>query len=182
MVIPISVRQDTVGPMARSVKDAAYMLSAISGKDKYDNWTLVQPFDQTPNYVKACNHSALKGVRLGIPRNGISPFLSHQNAPIMAAFEEALEIITAAGARVWDDANFASFNMHAFQRNSSIVLDTDFAIGLANYFSMLQDNPNNVRNLRDLAQFTRSDLREGYPDRDVRAHIRNVLIMGTEYV
>ena len=168
MVIPISVRQDTIGPMARTVKDAAYMLSAISGKDKYDNWTSVQPFEQTLDYAKACNHSALKGVRLGVPRNGISPFLSDQNAPIMTAFEKALEIITHAGARVWDDANFASFNMNAFHRNSSIVLDTDFASGLVNYFSMLRGNPNHVRNLRDLAQFTRSDSREGYPDRDVR--------------
>ena len=174
MVIPISVRQDTVGPMARTVKDAAYMLSAISGKDKYDNWTSVQPFEQTPDYVKACNHSALRGVRLGVPRNGISPFLSDQTAPIMTAFEKALEIMTNAGARVWDDANFASFNMNAFHRNSSIVLDTDFASGLVNYFSTLQDNPNNVRNLRDLAQFTRSDLREGYPDRDVRTQARRL--------
>ncbi|KAL6721564.1 hypothetical protein ACLMJK_000668 [Lecanora helva] len=167
MVIPISVRQDTVGPMARTVKDAAYMLSAISGKDRNDNWTSIQPFQQAPDYVKACNHSALKRVRLGVPRNGISPFLTDQNAPIMAAFEKALEVITNAGARVWDDANFASFNMNAFHRNSSIVLDTDFASGLANYFSSLRKNPGNVRNLHDLANFTRSDPREGFPDRDV---------------
>ena len=169
MVIPISVRQDTVGPMARTVKDAAYMLSAISGKDSNDNWTSTQPFEQPPDYVKACNHSAFKGARLGVPRNGISPFLSDHNAPVMAAFEEALEIITSAGAKVWDDANFASFDIDAFQRNSSVVLDTDFAAGIANYFAMLKDNPNNVRNLHDLAHFTRSDCREEYPDRDVRA-------------
>ena len=167
MVIPISLRQDSVGPMARTVKDAAFMLSAISGKDSNDNWTSTQPFEKIPDYAKACNHSALRGARLGIPRNGISPFLSDQNSPIMAVFEKALGIMTAAGARVWDDANFASFNMNAFHRNSSIVLDTDFAAGLADYFSMLKENPNKLRNLNDLAQFTRSAPQEEYPDRDV---------------
>jgi len=39
LVIPISEHQDTVGPMARSVKDAAYILSAIAGKDANDNYT-----------------------------------------------------------------------------------------------------------------------------------------------
>ena len=174
MVIPISLRQDTVGPMARTVKDAAYMLSAISGKDKNDNWTSILPFEQTPDYVKACNHSALKGARLGVPRNGISPFLNDQNAPIMAAFEKALGIFTAAGARVWDDANFASFNMNAFHRNSSIVLDTDFAAGLINYFSMLKENPYELRDLHDLASFTRNDPREAYPDRDVSKQAREI--------
>ncbi len=172
MVIPISMRQDTVGPMARTVKDAAYMLSAISGKDNYDNWTSTQPFERTPDYVKACRYSALKGARIGVPRNGISPFLGASNVAVMNAFEEALGTMTTAGATVWDNANFASFNMNAFHCNSSIVLDTDFAAGLANYLSMLKENPHKVRNLRDLAHFTRNETREEYPDRDVRFKVR----------
>lgn len=167
MVIPISLRQDTVGPMARTVKDAAYMLAAISGKDKYDNWTSAQPFDQVPDYVKACNYSAFKGVRLGVPRNGISPFLSSSTEPIMAAFEEALMTISDAGAKVVNEANFQSFDPHAFHRNSSIVLDTDFVAGVSHYLSLLEHNPNQVYNLHDVAQFTRNDPREEYPDRDV---------------
>ena len=161
------MRQDTVGPMARTVKDAAYLLSAIAGKDKYDNWTSTQPFKETPNYVKACKYLAFKDARIGVPRNGISPFLGTSNTAVMAAFEEALGIMRTAGATVWDNANFAAFNMNAFHRNSSIVLDTDFAAGLADYLSKLNENPNKVRNLRDLAQFTKNDPREGYPDRDV---------------
>ena len=82
-------------------------------------------------------------------------------------------MMTAAGAVVWDDANFASFDMNAFHRNSSIVLDTDFVAGLANYFSLLTKNPNDVRNLSDLARFTKDNPQEGYPDRDVRAKARD---------
>jgi amidase len=44
LVIPISEHQDTVGPMARTVKDAAYILQAIAGPDQYDNYTSAIPW------------------------------------------------------------------------------------------------------------------------------------------
>ena len=167
MVIPISRRQDTVGPMAPTVKDAAYMLSIIAGMDKNDNWTSAQPFSQVPDYVNACKQSALKGARVGVPRNGITPFLSNHTGPIMAAFDKALRVMTASGAKVLDETDFASFDIPAFHRNSSIVLDTDFVAGLADYFSQLEANPTKMHSLHDLAQFTRGDSREAYPNRDV---------------
>lgn len=167
MVIPLSIRQDTVGPVARTVKDAAYMLSIISGKDKNDNWTAAQPFDTVPDYVKACNYSASRGSRIGVPRNGIEPFLDESTKPVMHAFEAALGIIRGAGSNVVDKADFASFDISAFTRNSSIVLDTDFSAGLTDYLSKLITNPGNIHNLRDLVQFTKHDPREHYPDRDV---------------
>lgn len=170
MVIPISLRQDTVGPIAKTVKDAAYLLSAISGKDNHDNWTSAQPFDKVPDYVKACNYSALKGARLGVPRNGIKPFLSESTEPIMSAFEAAINLIQGAGANVVDGADFASFDMDAFGRNASIVLGTDFIAGLSNYFAQLVNNPSDVHNLNDLAHFTRNDPREKYSDRGVCLH------------
>lgn len=166
MVIPISVRQDTIGPMARTVKDAAYILSAITGKDKYDNWTSAQPFEKAPDYVKACQHSSLKGARIGVPRNGIDYFLDNSTGPIMAAFEDALRIISNAGATVVDDADFPEFDFPAFSRNSSIVLDTDFVTGIFDYLSMLKTNPKDIHNLHDIAHFTKTDPREQYPDRD----------------
>ncbi|KAI4101645.1 MAG: hypothetical protein L6R37_004831 [Teloschistes peruensis] len=166
MVIPISLRQDTVGPIGRTVKDAAYMLTAISGKDRFDNWTSVQPYDTTPDYVKACNHLGLKGARVGIPRNGIDYYTDASHKPIMVAFEKAIQTVRDAGARVIEEANFSSFDPPAFGRNSSIVLDTDFVVGLADYLSLLSSNPNGVHNLQDVSRFTKSDQREEHPDRD----------------
>ncbi len=166
MVIPVSLRQDSVGPIAQNVKDAAYLLTAMAGKDRFDNWTTVQPFDEPPEYAKACQYSALKGARIGIPRNGIDYFLDSTTAPIMSAFEDALEIIRTAGAIVTDQTNFPSFDVPAFSRNSSIVLDTDFVAGLSDYLACLVSNPNNVHNLHDIAQYTKNDPREDYPDRD----------------
>ena len=167
MVIPLSQRQDTVGPVGRTVKDAAYMLAAIAGKDKFDNWTSAQPFEDPPNYVKACNYFGLKGARIGVPRNGIDYFLDNSTYPIMDAFAGALRVFRDAGATIVDNANFPVFDVPAFSRNSSIVLDTDFTAGLSSYLALLETNPNNIRSLRDLAGFTRSDPREAYPDRDI---------------
>ncbi|KAL8798816.1 MAG: hypothetical protein Q9182_006360 [Xanthomendoza sp. 2 TL-2023] len=166
MVIPISIRQDTVGPIGRTVKDAAYMLSAIAGKDTFDNWTSTQPYDVNPDYVKSCNFLGLKGARVGVPRNGIDYYLDDSTKPVMAAFDKALQTVRDAGARVIEEANFSSFDVPAFARNSSIVLDTDFVGGLAKYLESLSMNPNNIHSLSDIAQFTRGDPREEHPDRD----------------
>lgn len=166
MVIPISLRQDSIGPVAQSVKDAAILLSAIAGKDTNDNWTSAQPFDQVPDYVKACNYSAFKGARLGIPRNGIDYFLDNNTKPIMTAFEAALDLIRGSGAKVVDKADFALFDVPAFSRNSNIVLGTDFIAGISAYLKTLKTNPNNVRNMGDIKKFTKDDAREEYPDRD----------------
>ena len=167
MVIPISIRQDSVGPVAKNVRDAAILLSAIAGKDTNDNWTSVQPFDQVPDYVKACNASAFKDARLGVPWNGINYFLDNNTRPIMAAFDTALDLIRKSGAKVFENVNFASFNLPALSRNSNIVMSTDFAAGLAAYLETLKTNPNNLKSLADIKNFTKHDPREEYLDRGV---------------
>ena len=167
MVIPISLRQDSVGPMAQTVKDAAYLLSAIAGKDQQDVWTLVQPWAKPPDYVKACKDSGLNRARLGVPRNGIEPFLSHSSAPIMTAFQSALETMRDAGANIEDAANFSSFNMDAFNRNSNIVLAADFESGLLDYLSKLSTNPNHIYGLTDLIRYTRNHPFEEVNERGV---------------
>lgn len=166
MTIPISIRQDTTGPMARTVKDAAHLLTAFAGPDKHDNWTSSIPFTTMPDYAKACNYSALKGARLGIPRNGIDHFLDDTTGPILESFRSAVKLVSNAGAKVVDHADFAKFDFAAFARTSSIVLDTDFVAGLKDYLSHLDRNPNNIRDLFDLAHFTKADPREEYPGRD----------------
>ena len=167
MVIPISIRQDSVGPVAQSVKDAAILLSAITGKDTHDNWTSAQPFDQAPDYVKACNVSAFKGARLGVPRNGINYFLDNNTTPVMTAFDAALDLMRDAGANVVENANFVGFDFPAISRNSDLVMGTDFAAGLSAYLETLKSNPYSVKNLADIRNFTKNDPREEYPDRDV---------------
>ncbi|MCJ1314402.1 hypothetical protein MMC25_008084 [Agyrium rufum] len=178
LTIPISLRQDTIGPMAKSVKDAAYLLSAIAGKDKADNWTLAQPFENPPDYVRACSFSGFRGIRVGVPRNGIEYFGARP--AIIEAFEDALRVLREAGAEVVDHADFPHLDKPAMDRNASIVLGTDFAQGLATYFSQLVKNPHGINTLADVVHYTTAENHEQYPDRDIhvweRELVRNLTV------
>ena len=122
-VIPISEHQDTVGPMARSVTDAAIILSAIAGRDPRDNFTLAQP-PVVPDYTAALNANGLKGKRLGVPRK----FLNGVDAVVVAAFNASLKTMRGLGATIVDPADFPDFKELAASNNESIVLSTDFKV------------------------------------------------------
>jgi amidase len=67
-IVPISASQDTAGPMAKTVADAAAELQAIAGPDPEDPATAGQP-DELPDYLDALSPDALEGVRLGVLDN-----------------------------------------------------------------------------------------------------------------
>jgi len=69
-VIPITADQDTPGPMARSVSDAAIMLGALEGAapDPHDSATMKCPPPAGRDYTRYLNPTGLKGARIGIPR------------------------------------------------------------------------------------------------------------------
>ncbi|KAG7002218.1 tRNA(thr) (cytosine(32)-N(3))-methyltransferase [Physcia stellaris] len=167
LVIPISQRQDTVGPMARTVRDAAYLLQAIAGRDPDDNYTSAIPFDVLPDYVGACNYSSLRGKRFGIPRNII--YDEPGDEPVLAAFEAAVQLIKRAGGIIIDNTNITAYALDQYFNGnaSSIVLDADFVSDLpGEYLSKLTYNPQNVQDLADLSNFTHEYAPEDYPDRN----------------
>ena len=168
LVIPISQRQDTVGPMARTVKDAAYVLQAIAGKDPLDNYTLAQPFDSPPDYVAACNFSSLRGKRIGIPRNLIDP-TQEPDTTVVDTFNTAVKLIARAGATIVDNTNITANALAIYNNGSTetIVLDADFVSDLpGEYLSKLSYNPTGVMDLEDVRNFTQHFAQEDYPDRD----------------
>jgi len=82
--------------MCRSVADCATVLSIIAGRDPRDNFTLQQPA-KVPDFMKALNPNALKGVRLGVPRLFVG------NDPnITAVFNQSLDIMRSLGATIVD--------------------------------------------------------------------------------
>ncbi|KAL8717261.1 MAG: hypothetical protein Q9225_005481 [Loekoesia sp. 1 TL-2023] len=167
LVIPISERQDTVGPMARTVKDAAYLLQAVAGVDPNDNYTLAQPFATPPDYVGACNYSSLRGKRIGVPRNIITE--EEGDAPVLSAFESAIRTIRRGGATIVDNINITAYALDQYLNGNAsiIILEADFLSDLPkNYLSKLVTNPNNVHNLADVSNFTHNFPPEDYPDRD----------------
>lgn len=166
LVVPISEHQDTVGPMARTVKDAAYVLSAIAGKDPNDNYTSAIPFETLPDYVAACDPSALSGKRIGVPRNLIRSSHSPDFGPIITAFDAALDTLRAAGATVVDDLNLPGYEPLFEGNYERVVLEADFVTNLAGYFSRLTTNPHNLTSLAELQSFTQSHPLEAWPERD----------------
>jgi amidase len=126
VVVPISEHQDTVGPMARSVADAATILTVIAGKDPQDNFTLAQP-STVPDYTKALKANALQGVRLGVARQ-----FAGNNAAVLAAFNASVEVMRGLGATIVDPAIFPDFAEIRASGNESIVLDTDFKVRAVN--------------------------------------------------
>ncbi|KAI0265284.1 amidase signature enzyme [Gloeopeniophorella convolvens] len=148
-VIPISRHQDSVGPMARSVADAAMILSIISGRDRLDNLTLGQP-DPVPDFTKALRPGGLRGVRLGVPRRFLGKSLA-----INAAFNASIEVLKHLGAIVVDPADFANAEelLKVRKPSEAVVMETEFRIGVEEYISNLKAVPSGVKTIKDLIDF-----------------------------
>lgn len=96
-IIPISHSQDTAGPMARSVADAAVLLSAIVGRDDADPATAESTGRAMFDYHARLNADGLRGARIGVLRKSMG---FHPDAD--AALERSIEAMRKAGAEVVD--------------------------------------------------------------------------------
>ncbi|KAL7921484.1 amidase signature domain-containing protein [Trichoderma austrokoningii] len=172
LVIPFSSRQDTVGTLTRTVKDAAYLMQAVAGSDERDNYTSAIPFDQMPDYVAACQPSGLEGKRIGVSRNIMAVTANDTAfAGDLEAFDKALDVMRSAGAEIVDNIDLlcavaypilANFSTHLKPVFS--VAGADFLTDLpAKYLSLLTHNPHNITSVHDVRAFTRRDRREDYP-------------------
>lgn len=127
-MVPISEHQDTVGPIVRSVADAAAVLSVIAGKDPNDNFTLAQP-SPVPDYTKALDKNALRGKRIGVPRAVfLNDSISGNDPFVNQVFEQALDRLRSLGATVVDPADLPSAEAIVESNNETVVLDTDFKV------------------------------------------------------
>ncbi|KZS98728.1 amidase signature enzyme [Sistotremastrum niveocremeum HHB9708] len=152
-VVPISEYQDTVGPMCRSVADAAIILSVIAGKDARDPFTDEQP-DALPDYTAALGHPTLEGVRIGVPREAISSEDWVKDYPgIIPAFEEALEVLKGLKATVVESAEFKEIGELKEWKVELQALTVEFKHCLNNYLKDLVEVPTAVRSLGDIIAF-----------------------------
>jgi len=94
-IIPISATQDTAGPMCRSVKDAAYLLGACTGKDSADAVTAASEGRARKDYTGFCKTDALKGKRIGVEKT----YLTGHEA-VVALYKQAIEVLKVQGAEV----------------------------------------------------------------------------------
>jgi amidase len=96
-IVPISVAQDTAGPMAHTVADAAVLLSAMAGPDGADPAT-AQAAGQPGDYAAFLDSGALADARLGVWRAGADTV----TPATLAVLEAAIARLRAAGAEVID--------------------------------------------------------------------------------
>ncbi len=144
-IVPISVSQDTAGPMTRTVRQAAELLTAIAGRDPADKATR-EAGERREDYTAALDAGALKGARIGVMR-----FASGFGTD--AVFEGALAVLKAKGATL---VEIKKFDDKEIGDNEFAVLMTEFKAGLNAY---LATTPRTVRTrtLADVIAFNKSN-------------------------
>lgn len=143
-IIPIAASQDTAGPMARTVADAAALLGAIAGADPRDPATADAATRVQADYVRSLDAHALRGARLGVARKQF-PLLPRVD-PI---YERALDVLRAEGAELIDvdlpsqrDLNTSKYEQMLYE----------YKAGLNAYFASLGPQAP-VKSLQDLIAF-----------------------------
>lgn len=151
-IVPISHSQDTAGPMTRTVRDAAVVLTAIAGSDPADPAT-VEADRRKVDYATALDAGSLRGVRIGVAR-----FLTGYHAPTDAVFEQNLQALRDAGAVLVDIAEGP--NMGAIGRAEFAVLLTELKVDLNAYLASTDPAQVKTRTLADVIAFNAATPRE----------------------
>jgi amidase len=167
-IVPISHNQDTAGPMARTVADAAILLGVMAGHDPEDAATVVLAGREVPDYTQSLDPNGLKGARIGVARAkffGYSPVADR-------LVEEALEVMKAAGAVIVDPVDIP----HAGEYDDAefTVLLYDFKSDLNAYLAGL-GAASPVKTLTDLIGYN-----EQHRDRELPYFGQEIFVMAQE--
>ena len=142
-IIPIAHTQDTAGPMARTVADAAALLGAMTGSDKADEITVDGAKNAAKDYTKFLDPNGLKGARLGVvwfpPRQNPEPY--------KAFFQPLVDKLREAGAMLVD-VTFP--DLSGTQADRTAVLQYEFKTDLNKY---LAARGGRYKTLEDLIKF-----------------------------
>jgi amidase len=154
-IIPISRTQDTAGPMARSVTDAAIVLGTLTGNDPEDPFTANSPFEAGMDFSQYLDIDGMKGARIGIARD-----CSGFHPEVDKLLEQAITAMKEMGALLVDPANF-EIPAESGDLEMEVLL-FEFKDGLNRYLSGL---PGNVspKTLEDLIAFNESHGNEEMP-------------------
>jgi len=122
-IIPIAHSQDTAGPMARTVADAAALLGALTGEDANDPATAGSAGHAFSDYTQFLDAHGLQGARLGIARN-----LFGFSQRVDQILEAAIDVFKKLGAEVVDPVNLQ--NVDGFDKPEMTVLLYEFKADL----------------------------------------------------
>ena len=145
-IIPISKTQDTAGPLARTVSDAAIVLMAIAGSDPNDPVTLENK-NASVDYTQFLKPDYLSGKRIGVEKN----FLSGGHESVLALYKEAIDVLKKQGAAVVEVEFLTAFNRLGIQATK--VLQYEFKEGVNRYLSTAQSA---MKSLEDVISYNKS--------------------------
>jgi amidase len=144
-VVPIGHSQDVVGPMARTVADAATVLGALTGVDPRDPLTRRSKGRFLRDYRPFLDAGALRGKRIGVWRDGVFGFSPEADQ----VAEGAIDALRDLGAEVIDPTDIPNV-VDAFDPEFTVLL-YEFKVDLRRYLSELSRTE--VRSLADCIAF-----------------------------
>jgi len=148
-IIPIAHSQDTAGPMARTVRDAAILLGAMAGVDARDSVTAASTGKAATDYTSFLDPNGLKGARIGVARKyfGFSD-------PVDALMNELVEKIKRAGAEIVDPADLPSHGK--FGDSEFLVLLYELKADLNTYLAARPGAPGSLKEIIDFNERNKS--------------------------
>ena len=146
-IIPISHSQDTAGPMARTVTDAAILLGALTGEDPRDKTTAQSRGKSYTDYTRFLQKD-LQGMRIGVARKHFG-----FNEPVDEFMKKALRAIDDLGATLVDPADIPTTGK--FDESELDVLLYEFKADLNAYLKSLGASTT-IRSLKELIDFNES--------------------------
>jgi amidase len=152
-IIPIAHTQDTAGPMARTVRDAAILLGAMAGPDPRDRATRASG---VTDYTATLDARGLSGARIGVAR----ALFAGKSAVTERVFDAAVAVMTGLGATIVDHADIATASR--FGDAEFEVLLYEFKADLEQYLRGLPAGAR-IRTLDDLIAFNRAHAAEEMP-------------------
>jgi amidase len=145
-IIPIAHSQDTAGPMARTVRDAATLLNVLSGIDPRDPATSGSGSSSQIDYTRYLDAGGLRGARIGVAR---AKFFGYSDVTDKL-INDAIETMKAQGAVIVDPANIETAGK--FDDSEFDVLLYEFKADLNSYLASLGPKAP-VKSLQDIIAF-----------------------------
>lgn len=145
-IIPIAHSQDTAGPMARTVADAAALLNVLAAVDRSDVATTNDRGQVPADYTRFLDPNGLRGARIGVARRRFFGYSEETDALVNGA----IDAMKRAGAVIVDPANVPK--MGEYGDSEYTVLLYEFKAGVEQYLRH-RGNTTRMKTLRDLIEF-----------------------------
>jgi amidase len=152
-IIPISSTQDTAGPMARTVRDAAILLGELTGQDDQDPITSESRGKTYKNYTQFLDEKYLTGKRIGIEKSHLK---GHEG--IVALLQKAIQTIKDLGAAIVEVDLMKGIN--EIGNAEFKVLSYEFKDGVNRY---LAGTSTRIKTLQDVIDFNNKNEDKSMP-------------------